>query len=220
MPLQGVPMILFQLERLRFCKQIDRIVLATSSDPSDDALAELVEQAGVSVFRGDLLDVLERFRACAAREQARVVVRLTGDCPLSDPVLIDELVEAFHAGEFDYLANCVAEKPQTVPQGFDAEVFHVAVLERASIEARLPYDREHVTPWMRSPASGLNWGCYAHHPVRPWFRVTVDYAIDFEVVSRIVDALYLSNRTFGVDQVVSFLQENPEVASLNLSIDS
>jgi len=85
LPLQGVPLIQFQLERLRRCNQIDRLVLATSTDPSDDALADQVAQAGVAVFRGDLNDVLERFRACAAHERAKVVVRLTGDCPLADP---------------------------------------------------------------------------------------------------------------------------------------
>jgi len=130
LPISGKPMILHQLERLRRSRRLDRIVLATSADGSDDQLAEVVMGAGFSVFRGDLLDVLERFRACATLEQASTVVRLTGDCPLSDPALIDELVETFAAGGWDYLANCVDEQRLSVPDGFDAEVFRAELLER------------------------------------------------------------------------------------------
>jgi glutamate-1-semialdehyde 2,1-aminomutase len=217
LPLQGVPLILFQLERLRRCTQIDRLVLATSSDPSDDALADQVAQAGVTVFRGDLHDVLERFRACTAHEQASVVVRLTGDCPLADPALIDELVEAFHNGEWDYLANCADDQQLTVPDGFDAEVFKAELLERAAAQARLPSEREHVTPWMRSPAAGLRWGHFRHQPVRPYYRVTVDDPVDLEVVQQIVAALHPQNPGFGVDAVVAYLDANPQLAAKNLA---
>jgi glutamate-1-semialdehyde 2,1-aminomutase len=217
LPLQGVPLILFQLERLRRCNRIDRLVLATSSDPSDDALADQVAQAGVAVFRGDLNDVLERFRACAAHERAKVVVRLTGDCPLVDPALIDELVQAFHTGAWDYLANCADDQQLTVPDGFDAEVFKAELLERAAAEARLPSEREHVTPWMRSPAAGSRWGHFRHQPVRPYYRVTVDDAVDLEVVQQIVAALHPQDSGFGVDDVVAYLEANPQLAAKNLA---
>jgi glutamate-1-semialdehyde 2,1-aminomutase len=217
LPLQGVPLIVFQLERVSRCNQIDRLVLATSSDPSDDALADQVAQAGVTVFRGDLNDVLERFRACAAHERASVVVRLTGDCPLADPALIDELVEAFHNGEWDYLANCADEHQLTVPDGFDAEVFKADVLERAAAEARLPSEREHVTPWMRSPAAGLRWGHFRHEPARPFFRVTVDDPVDLEVVRQIAAALHPVDPSFGVDAVVAYLEAHSELAGCNLA---
>ena len=217
LPLQGVSLIQFQLERLRRCKRIDRLVLATSTDPSDDALADQVAQAGVAVFRGDLHDVLERFRACAAHERAKVVVRLTGDCPLADPALIDELVEAFHNGAWDYLANCADDQHLTVPDGFDAEVFKADVLERAAAEARLPSEREHVTPWMRSTAAGLRWGHFRHQPVRRYYRVTVDDPVDLEVVRQIATALHPQDPGFGVDAVVAYLDANPHLAARNLA---
>jgi glutamate-1-semialdehyde 2,1-aminomutase len=217
LPLQGVPMILFQLERLRRCRRIDRLVLATSSDPSDDALADQVAQAGVAVFRGDLNDVLERFRVCAAHERPKVVVRLTGDCPLADPALVDELVEAFHNGEWDYLANCADEQQLSVPDGFDAEVFKAELLELAAAEARLPSEREHVTPWMRSPSAGLRWGHFRHQPVRPYYRVTVDDSVDLQVVQQIAAALHPQDPGFGVDDVVAYLDANPALAARNLA---
>ena len=217
LPISGKPMILHQLERLRRSQRLDRIVLATSANGSDNQLAEVVMGAGFSVFRGDLLDVLERFRACAALEQASTVVRLTGDCPLSDPALIDELVAAFAAGGWDYLANCVDEQRLSVPDGFDAEVFRAELLQRAALEARLPSEREHVTPWFRSESAGLRWGHFRHQPLRPYYRVTVDDPADLEVVRAVVAALDPHNPEFGVDAVVGYLEKHPELAARNLA---
>jgi len=217
LPIGGKPMVLHQLERLRSSRRIDRLVLATSDDSSDDTLADVVGAAGFTVFRGDLQDVLERFRACSAQEQATTVVRLTGDCPLSDPALIDELVEAFTNGGWDYLANCVDEQQLSVPDGFDAEVFRAELLERAARDAQLPSEREHVTPWFRSKSAGLRWGHFRHQPVRAYYRVTVDDPADLEVVRAIVAALEPQNPAFGVDAVVTYLEQHPELAARNLA---
>jgi len=217
LPIGTKPMVLYQLDRLQRCTQIDRVVLATSVHRSDDTLADVVTAAGFPVFRGDLEDVLERFRACAAREQAAAIVRLTGDCPLSDPALIDELVEAFADGGWDYLANCADEQQLSVPDGFDAEVFRAELLERAAREASLPSEREHVTPWFRSNGAGLRWGHFRHQPVRPYFRVTVDDSVDLEVVREIVAALEPKDPAFGVDAVVKHLEQHPELAARNLA---
>ena len=217
LPIGAKPMVLYQLERLQRCTRLDRLVLATSDDSSDDFLAKLVSAAGFTVFRGDLRDVLERFRACAANEQATTVVRLTGDCPLSDPALIDELVEVFVDGEWDYLANCADEHQLSVPDGFDVEVFRAELLERAAREALLPSEREHVTPWFRSDSAGLRWAHFRHQPVRPYFRVTVDDPVDLEVVREIVAALEPQDPSFGVDAVVKHLEQHPELAARNLA---
>jgi len=217
MPIGIKPMIIYQLERVRRCKQVDRLVLATSSHDSDDELADVVGRAGFSVFRGDLQDVLERFRACSAQEQATTVVRLTGDCPLSDPALIDELLIAFVQGGWDYLANCADEQQLSVPDGFDAEVFRAELLERAASDAQLPSEREHVTPWFRSRRAGLNWGHFRHQPMRSYFRVTVDDQVDLDVVRSIVKGLESQDPLFGVDAVVSYLEQHPELAARNLA---
>ncbi|MAQ88968.1 MAG: glutamate-1-semialdehyde aminotransferase [Rhodopirellula sp.] len=217
LPIGTKPMVLYQLERLQRCRCLDRLVLATSDDSSDDLLADVVSQAGFSVFRGDLNDVLERFRACVAKEQATTVVRLTADCPLSDPALIDELVDVFANGDWDYLANCADEQQLSVPDGFDAEVFRAELLEHAAREALLPSEREHVTPWFRSASAGLRWAHFRHQPVRPFFRVTVDDSVDLEVVREIVGALEPQDPAFGVDAVVKHLEQHPELAARNLS---
>lgn len=217
LPIGAKPMVLFQLERLRRCRRLDRLVLATSVHTSDDTLANEVSAAGFSVFRGDLHDVLERFRACAALEQATTVVRLTGDCPLSDPALVDELVDAFEHGSWDYLSNSADAQQLSVPNGFDGEVFRAHLLERAALEAQLPSEREHVTPWFRSDRAGLRWGHFRHHPARPYYRVTVDDPVDLEVVRAIVEALEPQDPAFGVDAVVDYLEQHPELAASNLA---
>lgn len=217
LPLFGKPMILYQLERLRHCRSLDRLVLATSDHSSDDTLADIVSDSGFAVFRGDLHDVLERFRACSAQEKATTVVRLTGDCPLSDPALIDELVEAFEKGNWDYLANCVDEQQLSVPDGFDAEVFRAELLERAARDAHLSSEREHVTPWFRSDSAGLRWGHFRHNPACPYYRLTVDDSVDLEVVRGVVEALHPHDPMFGVQSVVRYLVQNPDLATLNVS---
>ncbi|WP_413295639.1 aminotransferase class III-fold pyridoxal phosphate-dependent enzyme [Synechococcus sp. MIT S9452] len=217
LPMGAKPMVVYQLERLKRCTRVDRLVLATSDDSSDDLLANVVSEAGFPVFRDDLSDVLERFRACAAKEKATTVVRLTGDCPLSDPALIDELVQAFLDGGWDYLTNCADERQLSVPDGFDAEVFRAELLERAAREALLPSEREHVTPWFRSDNAGLRWAHFRHQPVRTYFRVTVDDPVDLEVVREIVAALEPQDRAFGVDAVVKHLEQHPELAARNLA---
>jgi len=217
MPLQAKPMILFQLERLQLCKRLDQLVLATSNNSLDDILAEKMSSAGINVFRGDLNDVLHRFNECASHENADVIVRLTGDCPLSDPELVDEAIEAFLDGNWDYLSNSAKSSQLTVPDGFDVEVFTAALLETACLNAKLSYEREHVTPWMRSASANINWCHFRHSSVRPYYRVTVDDAVDLEVVRSIVSSLYPVKPNFTVDDVVTYLEQNPYIARKNMT---
>ncbi|QNJ15999.1 N-acylneuraminate cytidylyltransferase/pyridoxal phosphate-dependent transferase domain-containing protein [Synechococcus sp. A18-40] len=217
MDLVGKPMIIYQLNRIKRCKSLDEVILATSTDPADDLLTFKVQEAGFSVFRGSLNDVLDRYRACAASQNATAVVRLTGDCPFSDHRLVDELVDAFYKGNWDYLSNCALSQQLSVPDGFDAEIFSADILERAASEAHLPSEREHVTPWFRSDRAGLRWGHFRHQPIRPYYRVTVDDPIDLTVVRSIASALEPENPDFGVEEVVNYLNQNPEIAALNLA---
>lgn len=217
MPLGNTPMILYQLKRIEKSELIDKIVVATSTDRSDDELVRTVRSAGFDTYRGPLDDVLERFRGCAERESAKTVVRLTGDCPFTDPVLIDELISQFRERSCDYISNNAEGDQLSVPDGFDVEVFTADLLKRAASEADLPSEREHVTPWMRKTENRFIWTHFRHSPVRPYFRVTVDDEKDFWVAREIIDAESKSGRSFGVDDVVDFLLKNPKIAAKNLA---
>ena len=177
--LGNVPMIIFQLRRISKSKRINKIILATSDCESDNELARVVQKEGVSLFRGSLNDVLKRYWDCAKDQPYDAIVRLTGDCPFSDPQLIDEIVEEFSKDEFDYISNCSDDNQLSVPDGFDIEIFRLSALKQAHQNAKLDYQREHVTPWMRSKESNLLWKHYRHSPIRTYYRVTVDDPVDW-----------------------------------------
>src|SRR5262245_37090128 len=144
-PILGRPMLERQSERLRRAHRLDKLVVATSTDASDDAIAALCESLPLDCFRGALDDVLDRFYQAAKRYSADTVVRLTGDCPLADPSVIDELILLHESGGYDYTSNTLT---RSYPDGLDAEVAQMRCLEAAWHEAALPSEREHVTPFI------------------------------------------------------------------------
>ena len=145
MEVLGRPLLDYHMSRLSQAKLIDRAVLATSIEESDDCIATYCRKAGFACFRGSRDDVLERFVACAREHDADIVVRTTCDCPLIDPELVDRALAAFfdQRGEADYLAPAAG----AFPRGFDLEVVPRPHLETAHEETSDPYDREHVTPF-------------------------------------------------------------------------
>lgn len=185
MPLGGVPMICFMIERLRRSRMIDLLVLATSHEEADDPLAEQVAAMGVPVVRGPLDDVLGRFELALQSYPAQVVVRLTGDCPLIDPIVVDRVIQCVTKRGADYASNTA---PPTYPDGLDCEAFRSDMLLRANKEARLQSEREHVTPWIRAFVGerAANVECAADLSSLRW---TVDYADDLALVRSMVNYL-------------------------------
>ena len=215
LPILGQAMILRQLERVSKCKSIDNIVLATSDHPSDNYLAKLVESSGYNVFRGELNDVLHRFKDCITKFPADNIVRLTGDCPLSDPALIDEIVNSFNENDFDYLANCLDEENLTVPDGCDIEIFKADLIDLANSKATLLSEREHVTPWLKKIDARCNCKHFLHDISYPSYRLTVDHLNDFIVIKKIFQKLYPKDVVFDLGSIISFLNENPHIVDIN-----
>jgi len=148
-PILGMPMLLRQIERVKQAKLIEQLLVATSDDKSDDPIEQLCRENDIACFRGSLDDVLDRFYQAAKPYQPDHIVRLTGDCPLIDPQLIDEVVVFCLSGDYDYVSN--AFEP-TYPDGLDVEVFRFPCLQQAWEEAELPSEREHVTLFIKSVA--------------------------------------------------------------------
>ena len=146
----GTPMIGILLERLRRAKNIEQIILATSKNLSNNSLADFVNALGYVVYKGSEADVLDRYYNAAKDTNADVVVRVTGDCPLIDPALVDAVIEKFMNTNVDYVTNA---SPPTYPDGLDTEVFSFRALETAWGQAKTPGEREHVTSYIRE--SGL-----------------------------------------------------------------
>lgn len=181
----GIPMIELVLRRLARAQRVDRVALATSTNPANARLAAHVRSLGWDVFEGSEHDVLDRYYQAARATGASTVVRITGDCPFVDPEIVDAVLADFARGGADYVSNI---DPPTFPDGLDTEVFTFAALERAAHEASRPFDREHVTPFLRE--SGLfrarNVTADADWSARRW---TVDEPGDLEVVRGVLEAL-------------------------------
>jgi len=213
-PILGKPMLERQLERLARVRQIDKLVVATSDNPDDNALANLCDRIGFECFRGSLDDVLDRFYQTAIIHSARNIVRLTGDCPVADPQVIDEIISHYLSGNFDYVSNTIEP---TYPDGLDAEVFRFECLEQAWHEAKLPSQREHVTPfiWQQPDRFKLeNHRCAADFSHLRW---TVDEPEDFKLITAIYESLYSLNPEFAMNDILNWLHDNPEMVYVNQS---
>lgn len=210
--LAGVPMIVFMARRARLALSLDEVAVITSTDCSDAPLAAILEQHGIPAFRGDLHDVLARYRHAADHFQATEIVRLTGDCPLVDPAVVDAVVGARTAARADYSSNI---DPATFPDGLDVECFSVETLDRAFRIATAPAQREHVTLWMRSEGAGLQRYNVAALADLSHLRLTVDYPDDLAAVRRIVANCTARETAPDLFDILRCLAQHPEILQLN-----
>lgn len=211
-PLLGEPMLARQIERLKRAKRLDQLIVATSVQADDEAIALLCERLGVPCFRGPLDDVLARFHLAAQSFAPAHVVRLTGDCPLADPALIDELIELHLAGGYDYSSNCW---DPSYPDGLDAEILSAATLELLAERAHSQAQREHVTYYIRQHADLFKVGKLARQSSLSHLRWTVDEPADFELIEQIYNKLYPSKPAFTTDDILDLLAREPHLATLN-----
>lgn len=212
-PIGGVPMIELLLSRLSKSSEIDKIVLATSTDQRNDPLVQHVLGLGFDCVRGSENDVLERFLLAARQHAADVVVRITGDCPLIDPCLVDEAIAKFKNAGVDYLSNT---NPPTYPDGLDAEVFTLAALERAGRETQEAFDHEHVTPYLRRPDL-FEVGAISHSSDLSSLRWTVDEPVDFDVVNAVFEH-FAPEIHFSWTDVLGLMQTDQAIFSSNTSL--
>ncbi len=212
-PLAGAPMILRQIERVRRAGGIGRLVVATSTERSDEVLCDVLQDAGAPVFRGPLEDVLGRFiGAMDAFGPADHVVRLTADCPLADPEVIDEVIARHLATGADYTSNTVVNR--TWPKGLDVEVARAEALRAAARESADAYDREHVTPFLYRNPDRFRLEIVAQPRDEAELRWTVDRPDDHAFVAAVYDALHPANPQFSSDDVRAFVAGRPDLHRL------
>lgn len=215
LPLGGQPMLARLVERLRRAGRIDTLVIATTTNASDDVLAGLSADLGVACHRGSEHDVLSRYAEAATACGATAVVRVTSDCPLLDPALLDRVIELYDRGGFDYVGNM---QPPTWPYGMAVEVMAASVLFEADREATEPAEREHVTPFIYWRPDRYRLGNLASPQDLSHHRWTVDTPQDYELVTRIFDALYPARPEFALDDVLALLRQHPHWMEINQHI--
>jgi len=214
--IEGRPMLWHVVQRVKRASMVDRVVVATSANPSDDAIADMCKHDGIPCYRGSENDVLDRFYGAARAEKAAWVVRITADCPLIDPEVIDRVVRRFQRGDLDYASNAMV---RSYPDGLDTEVFSFSALERAWHEATKTSEREHVTPYLRSEkfrtanVESDSTSLYQH------YRWTVDELQDLEFIRAVYRAMR-DKGAFGMKDVLELLEKSPGLDKMNSEIVS
>ncbi|AEE96752.1 cytidylyltransferase domain-containing protein [Mahella australiensis] len=218
MDICGKPVIAHVIERLKKCKHLDGIVLATSAKEDDRILLDVAQQYDIDACAGSENDVLSRYVQASQRFHGDIIVRVTGDCPLIDPYIVDQLITEFKQCNCDYMRLDV---PDTYPRGLDAEIFTFEALKRANERAggNGKY-REHVTLIMYRQPQYFSICCKKAPPhlTRPQYRFCVDTMEDFKLVVSIFENIYKPDSFIRAADIVNFLDKNPSLLAINASI--
>jgi len=216
--LAGHTMLWHVVERAKKASMVDKTIVATTTDLQDDAIQDLAEKEGWPLYRGSRDDVLDRYYQTAKVFKADIIVRITADCPLIDPLVIDECIREFQLRKCDFLSNVLEDK-STFPRGLDVRVCSFQALEEAARNATKPYEREHVAPYIWENKEGKFNICsvieaspeYARN-----YRLTVDYPEDLTMMEKMYSALYKRGTIIDTKEAISFLDSHPEIVNINI----
>jgi len=211
--LEGKPVMQHVYERVLYCRNIDRIIVATTNERKDDCIVELFGGLGVPVFRGSEEDPLDRYYHAATHYGVPHVVRIMADCPLVDPEVVDEVIEGYFDGghDFCYLGG-------EFPTGLDVTVFSYQALEKCWKEARRPSEREHITFYMTNNPDLFNIGVLEKFKGLLHHRWVMDHEADYKLIVEIYKTLYEPGKVFGSRDVLRLLEERPELFQINAGI--
>jgi len=211
-PIGNRPLLWHVLNRLSFVPSIDQAVVATSVEPADDRIADFCLENRFEYFRGSESDVLDRFYHTTKHYSADVVVRITADCPLIDPEIVDKVISIQLGGAWDYTSNTI---DRTFPDGLDVEAFTFEALKKAWYEATLMSEREHVTPYIWKNRKLFKVCQFTQKKNLSDMRWTVDEPEDLELVRRIYELLYNDRSIFMMQDILGLLQQHPDIAKTN-----
>lgn len=205
------------IDRLKRAKNIDEIVIATTTEERDIEIVNEAKQLGVKYYRGSESDVLSRYYFAAKENNADIVVRVTSDCPLLDSEATEEIIKFYleNYPKYDYVSNTL---DRTYPRGLDTEVFSFKVLEEAFLNAKENFQREHVTPYMWNNNTRYKLYQYKDRVDNSNLRLTLDTQEDFKLITEIYIELY-NNQYFGLKEILNLFNERPELIEINKEIE-
>jgi spore coat polysaccharide biosynthesis protein SpsF len=216
-PLVGKPLLVRMVERVIAANLVGTVVVATTTDLSDDPVVDVCESEGFRYFRGDPHDLLDRHYQAGRLYEAETVIKIPSDCPLIDPRVIDGVIGYYldHGEEYDFVSNL---HPATYPDGNDVEVMRMSALEIAWREAERPLEREHTTPFLwenqeRFRIGNVEWTTGLDYSKS--HRWTIDYEEDYAFIRAVYEALYPGNPRFSLEDILNFLNDHPDVAAIN-----
>lgn len=215
LPILGRPVLWHLIQRLKTVRDA-ALVIATTDQKSDDSIARLCEEEKVRAVRGSMEDVLSRYIAAAKRYDFQVIVRITGDCPLMDPEMLQTMIQNFKQNDWDYYSNL---RPRSFPRGLDCEIFSRELLNRA-YEKRLAADiLEYVViPYVNREKDHLKIGNYEGRQNNSLLRWTLDEPADYELIKRVYESLYPQNPYFSLANMLNLIDNDPELRSMNAHV--
>lgn len=218
--LSGKPLLLHVYERLTYSHLVNKIVVATTDQPGDDIVEKFCNANNILYYRGNSDNVLSRFYETAKHFEAKIIIRITADCPVIDPVILDKMITEFliqHKNEkLDYMSNSIK---RTFPRGLDIEIFTFSALEKAYKEATKNYEREHVTPYIYQNPKKFKIQNFADEIDYSFYRWTVDTKEDFRLMEEIYNALYSTERIFLYPEILNLFKERHELIDINRSVE-
>lgn len=206
------PLLWYVFQRLNQVKTPNKTILATGLKNLNQPIIEFAKNHKIDYFSGSEDDVLDRYYQTSKKFDGDIIVRITSDCPLIDPNIIDYAIQLFLEGDFDYVSNGF---PPTYPDGFDVEVFSFNALENAWKDATLPSEREHVTPYLWKNKDKFPQYNFENNIDLSNIRLTVDTIEDFNLISKIIDKFSNKWEDFHMKDVILYLEENPELLRIN-----
>jgi spore coat polysaccharide biosynthesis protein SpsF len=211
----GMPLIWHVVNRLKWSKKIEKLVLATSENKADDILEKWANKNGVIVFRGNENDVLNRYYSAAVFSNASTIVRVTADDPFKDPEVIDQVIDVYQIGQLDFAYN---NNPPSYPEGLDTEVFSFSALKQAEENSKDPFEREHVTQYFYRNPSMFKQKNVSYKEDISYLRWTIDTEKDYEMVKSIYNGLYKDGAIFLLKDILEYLKQNPGIERLNMDV--
>lgn len=215
--INGIPSLEFQIDRIKKAKKLNKIIVATSNNQQDNVIEKLCKKNDILFYRGSEQDVLKRYYECAKLYRLNTIVRLTADCPLIDPDIIDLIIEIFFKKKVDYCSNTLPLISSKWPDGSDVEVFSFSALKKANAENLKSIYREHVTHcfWDKKLKK---YKSFQVSNKEDWskFRFTIDYPEDYIVVKLIAEKLFKKYKNnFNTKDIVDYLKLNPDIRKIN-----
>jgi spore coat polysaccharide biosynthesis protein SpsF len=204
-------MIWHVINRVKKIKSVQQIALITTTEKSDQVLLDIAENEGIVGFTGNTKDVLNRHYQCAQKILADPIIRITSDCPVIDPYLVEEMLQFFLKNDFDYVSNI---HPATYPDGLDAEIFSFQTLEKTALNAKLNSEREHVTPYIEKHPELFKIYNFENNSDLSQIRLTVDQKEDLELIQKIY-AMFSPKNDFGYKDIIKILSKHPELLKIN-----
>lgn len=211
----GKPMLWHLVNRLKRARSLNSIIIATTNNAIDKPILKFARDFGIECYAGNETDVLDRYYQAATEFNVDIICRITADCPLVDPQVLDKTIQCFLKADCDYASN--ASKP-TYPDGLDVEVFSFSTLKKLWQEARLASEREHVTPYIRNNPEKFKIVDVQNDVDLSYFRWTVDNKEDLELVRQIYHHLYVEDSIFYMSDILELFRSNPHLKHINQGI--